>query len=42
MILTYSSPRKTNRQPDPAVLQAVNDRLAQRFPEYPVAIAAAG
>ncbi|RMY75101.1 hypothetical protein D0864_09886 [Hortaea werneckii] len=35
-------PRKTNRQPDPAVLQAVNDRLAQRFPEYPVAIAAAG
>ncbi|KAI7365253.1 hypothetical protein KC354_g5040 [Hortaea werneckii] len=35
-------PRKTNRQPDPAVLQAVNERLAQRFPEYPVAIAAAG
>ncbi|KAI6796996.1 hypothetical protein KC361_g4148 [Hortaea werneckii] len=35
-------PRKTNRQPDPAVLRAVNERLAQRFPEYPVAIAAAG
>ncbi|KAI7282160.1 hypothetical protein KC345_g3664 [Hortaea werneckii] len=35
-------PRKPNRQPDPAVLQAVNERLAQRFPEYPVAIAAAG
>ncbi|OTA29654.1 hypothetical protein BTJ68_09495 [Hortaea werneckii EXF-2000] len=35
-------PRKANRQPDPAVLQAVNERLAQRFPEYPVAIAAAG
>ncbi|RMY66978.1 hypothetical protein D0864_11692 [Hortaea werneckii] len=35
-------PRKTNRQPDPAVLQAVNERLAQRFPEYSVAIAAAG
>ncbi|GAB1727240.1 hypothetical protein NU195Hw_g308t1 [Hortaea werneckii] len=35
-------PRKTNRQPDPAVLQSVNERLAQRFPEYPVAIAAAG
>ncbi|RMY09692.1 hypothetical protein D0867_08640 [Hortaea werneckii] len=35
-------PRKATRQPDPAVLRAVNERLAQRFPEYPVAIAAAG
>ncbi|GAB1736670.1 hypothetical protein NU219Hw_g8288t1 [Hortaea werneckii] len=39
---TRDPPRKTTRQPDPAVLQAVNERLAQRFPEYPVAIAAAG